>query len=78
MLLPADGGGGGGLLQPHLSGGAGVWHGSVGGWAAALLVLAAVRQGRVQADAERLDVRALQQRQQDSRMQVREPLGFRV
>lgn len=46
------------------------WSNSAGGWVLALSLLFAVRQGREQADAARLDVRALQARQQDSRVQV--------
>lgn len=46
------------------------WSTSAGGWVVALSLLFAVRQGREHADAARLDVRALQARQQDSRVQV--------
>lgn len=46
------------------------WASSAGGWVVALSLLIAVRQGRAHADAARLDVRALQARQQESRVQV--------
>lgn len=48
------------------------WATSAGGWVVALSLLFAVRQGRQHADAARLDVRALQSRQQESRVQVGE------
>jgi hypothetical protein len=51
--------------------GGGYWATAASGWVVALSLLAAVRQGRAHADAARLDVRALQARQQDSRIQVR-------
>jgi hypothetical protein len=41
----------------------------------ALSLLIAVRQGRAQADAARLDVRALQARQHESRVQVSRSLS---
>jgi hypothetical protein len=50
------------------------WATSAGGWVVALSLLFAVRQGRQHADAARLDVRALQSRQQESRVQV----GYRA
>lgn len=50
--------------------GTGYWATSAGGWVVALSLLIAVRQGRSHADAARLDVRALQARQHDSRVQV--------
>lgn len=52
--------------------GGGYWATSAGGWVVALSLLIAVRQGRAHADAARLDVRALQARQQESRVQVRQ------
>jgi hypothetical protein len=48
------------------------WESSAGGCVVAMSLLMAIRQGRSHADAARLDVRALQGRQQDSRVQVRE------
>lgn len=48
----------------------GYWSTSAGGWVVALSLLIAVRQGRAQADAARLDVRTLQARQHESRVQV--------
>jgi hypothetical protein len=43
----------------------------------AMSLLVAVRQGRLTAGAGRLDVKALQARQEGSRVQVREGLGFK-
>lgn len=48
------------------------WTSSIYGWVTAFALLLAVRQGRSQADADRLDVRALQSRQTESRMLSRE------
>lgn len=48
----------------------GFWESSAGGWVVALSLLLAVRQGRLAADAGRLDVKALQARQHSSRVQV--------
>jgi hypothetical protein len=42
----------------------------------AMSLLVAVRQGRLAADAGRLDVKALQARQEGSRVQVRAVAGF--
>jgi hypothetical protein len=53
----------------------GYWQSTAGGWAIAAAVLLAIRLGRQRADAERLDVRALQARQQESRVQVRHDVG---
>lgn len=43
---------------------------SAGGWVIAAALLLAVREGRSRADADRLDVRVLQARQENSRVQV--------
>lgn len=48
------------------------WAPNLSGWGTALALLLAARQGRVQAEADRLDVRALQQRQAESRLLSRE------
>lgn len=53
-------------LQPPVS----YLESSAGGYVVALAVLLSVRQGRVQADDDRTDVRALEVKQQDSRVQV--------
>jgi hypothetical protein len=52
------------------AGAAGFWESSAGGWVVAMSLLVAVRQGRLAADAGRLDVKALQARQEGSRVQV--------
>jgi hypothetical protein len=54
-----------------VAGAAGFWESSAGGWVVAMSLLVAVRQGRLAADAGRLDVKALQARQEGSRVQVR-------
>jgi hypothetical protein len=48
------------------------WESSAGGWVVAAAVLLASRQGRLQAEADRLDVRVLQQRQSQNRVQSKE------
>ncbi len=52
------------------------WEAPAGGWAIAACLLLAVRQGRLAAEEDRLDVRELQLRQQDSRVQVRKGPGL--